>query len=156
MSGSLPYRMFLGKNYPHSKKILTKIPALDSTLYCIVLCYHQSHMSKETKDYIENAQAQMRKGILELCTLLAIKETEEMYASDILEKLKKKDLLVVEGTLYPLLNRLRSENILTYSWQESKSGPPRKYYRLTKEGKVTLEELEKNWKHLENIISSFR
>jgi PadR family transcriptional regulator, regulatory protein PadR len=101
----------------------------------------------------ENTKAQMRKGILEFCTLLIISEGE-IYASDILRRLKDADLLVVEGTLYPLLSRLRSADLLSYEWRESKNGPPRKYYELTKKGKENLKELIATWKSLHSSISS--
>ncbi len=101
---------------------------------------------------IENSKAQMRKGILEFCTLLIISKGQA-YASDILEDLKKADLLVVEGTLYPLLSRLKSANLLNYSWVESTSGPPRKYYTLTTEGKKELEALHQTWQEFSSSIN---
>jgi len=81
---------------------------------------------------LENTKAQMRKGLLELCVLSIIAE-KEAYPSDIIKKLKESKLIVVEGTLYPLLSRLKKSELLAYSWKESKSGPPRKYYTLTKQ-----------------------
>jgi PadR family transcriptional regulator PadR len=96
---------------------------------------------------IENAQAQMRKGVLEFCILQLLKR-EEMYPSDIISALKKSKLIVVEGTLYPLLTRLKNAGILDYRWEESKSGPPRKYYHLTQIGDVFLNELTETWKEL--------
>jgi PadR family transcriptional regulator, regulatory protein PadR len=101
----------------------------------------------------ENSKAQMRKGILEFCILLIISEGD-VYASDILQSLKEADLLVVEGTLYPLLSRLRSAGLLSYEWRESKNGPPRKYYSLTKKGKENLKELIVTWHSLHSSISS--
>jgi PadR family transcriptional regulator, regulatory protein PadR len=101
----------------------------------------------------ENAKAQMRKGILEFCTLLIISRGE-VYSSDILSALKEADLLVVEGTLYPLLSRLRHEGLLGYEWRESKNGPPRKYYRLTDDGRSTLKELIDTWQDLSSSIRS--
>lgn len=95
----------------------------------------------------------MRKGMLELCTLLII-EKEKAYASKILTTLKEANLIVVEGTLYPLLSRLKSQGLLDYSWEESKSGPPRKYYELTGEGKRTLTHLKVIWKELVTSINS--
>ena len=92
----------------------------------------------------ENTQTQMRKGILEYC-ILSIIGREETYASDIIAELKKAQLLVVEGTLYPLLTRLKNNGLLTYNWVESTSGPPRKYYILSNEGKNVLEQLDKTW-----------
>jgi PadR family transcriptional regulator PadR len=92
----------------------------------------------------EKAKAQLRKGILELC-ILSILENREAYASDIIARLKQADLIVVEGTLYPLLTRLKNNGLLEYHWQESKSGPPRKYYKLTEEGKATQQALKTDW-----------
>lgn len=95
----------------------------------------------------ENTSAQMRKGVLEYCILLIIARAP-VYASDILNELKKANLIVVEGTLYPLLSRLRTAGVVTYQWVESLSGPPRKYYELTPQGKKLLEELTQHWKQL--------
>ncbi|MCL5774897.1 MAG: PadR family transcriptional regulator [Patescibacteria group bacterium] len=102
---------------------------------------------------MENARAQMRKSLLEYCILLAISQGE-LYASDILSELKADNLIVVEGTLYPMLSRLKSDSLLEYSWKESKAGPPRKYYRLTGEGKRTLEQLTLTWQELTSSINS--
>lgn len=102
---------------------------------------------------IENTKAQMRKGILEFCILLIISK-EEVYPSDILKELKEFDLIVVEGTLYPLLSRLKDGGLLEYRWEESKSGPPRKYYKLTEDGRNTLKQLEKNWQSLSKSIEA--
>jgi PadR family transcriptional regulator, regulatory protein PadR len=104
-------------------------------------------------DRIEISRTQMRKGVLEFCILLAIGKGEA-YASEILVELKKADLIVVEGTLYPLLSRLRSEGLLGYTWEESKSGPPRKYYTLTDKGHKSLGELKKVWSELSSSINS--
>ena len=101
---------------------------------------------------IENTKAQMRKGVLEYCILLSLK-TEEMYPSDIIAKLKEAKLIVVEGTLYPLLTRLKNAGLLSYRWEESKSGPPRKYYKLTEVGEKFLKELELTWNELENAVN---
>ncbi|MCB9195016.1 MAG: PadR family transcriptional regulator [Flavobacteriales bacterium] len=101
---------------------------------------------------IENTKAQMRKGILELC-ILAILDKQEAYPSDIIEELKSSKMIVVEGTLYPLLTRLKNENILTYRWEESVSGPPRKYYSLTEQGKVFLSELRETWNELSTAVT---
>lgn len=100
-----------------------------------------------TKSTTENTSAQMRKGILEYCILLIIARGQ-VYASDILAELKKSDLIVVEGTLYPLLSRLRTAEAVTYTWVESPAGPPRKYYTLTKEGHELLRDLTSTWKGL--------
>jgi PadR family transcriptional regulator PadR len=87
---------------------------------------------------VENTKQQMRKGILEFCILSVLKD-RDLYASEILERLKEARLLVVEGTLYPLLTRLKNADLLQYRWEESSSGPPRKYYTLTEEGTQFLE-----------------
>lgn len=100
---------------------------------------------------VENVQSQMRKGVLEFC-ILSIIFQKEAYASDILETLKDAKILVVEGTLYPLLTRLKNDNMLSYIWEESKSGPPRKYYKITKEGKQVLLEMERNWQELAHAV----
>lgn len=96
---------------------------------------------------LENTKAQMRKGILEFC-ILAVLSNKEAYPTDIINKLKEAKLIIVEGTLYPLLTRLKNDGLLTYRWEESNSGPPRKYYRLTDEGQKFLDELHKTWKEL--------
>ena len=101
----------------------------------------------------DNGKAQMRKGILEFCVLLLISR-KELYASDMLQQLKEADLIVVEGTLYPLLSRLKTDGLLSYEWRESKSGPPRKYYSLTKKGKDALKELVRTWTSLSDSIHS--
>tara|TARA_R110000868_G_scaffold59950_2_gene183877 strand:+ start:675 stop:1007 length:333 start_codon:yes stop_codon:yes gene_type:complete len=101
---------------------------------------------------LENTKAQMRKGVLELCILAIIKQ-KESYPSDIIEKLKAEKLIIVEGTLYPLLTRLKNTGILSYRWEESKSGPPRKYYSLTPLGNEFLKELDKTWQELVNAVN---
>lgn len=102
---------------------------------------------------IENTKAQMKKGILEYC-ILTILSKGQFYVSDIVEELKKADLIVVEGTLYPLLNRLKNDDYLSYNWVESKSGPPRKYYQLTTNGKLFLTELSKTWQSLVTAVNT--
>lgn len=102
---------------------------------------------------IQNARAQMRKGMIEFCTILVISRGP-IYASDILDALKKANLLVVEGTLYPLLSRLKSAGLLAYSWEESKAGPPRKYYTLTAEGKLALKNLKHSWQEFSQSIET--
>ncbi len=101
---------------------------------------------------IENAKSQMRKGMLEYCVLLLLKRRPS-YASDIIQQLKNAELLVVEGTLYPLLTRLKNDGLLTYEWQESTQGPPRKYYALSSQGKEFLEGLEGAWSELSSTVN---
>lgn len=102
---------------------------------------------------IENTQVQMRKGILEYCILHIISKGE-VYASEILDKLKDTQLMVVEGTLYPLLTRLKNAKLLEYKWVESSSGPPRKYYVLTDEGHAFLETLAGTWVELADSVNA--
>jgi PadR family transcriptional regulator PadR len=101
----------------------------------------------------ENQISQLRKGVLELC-ILSIIAKEDVYASDILAQLKSSELIVVEGTLYPLLTRLKNDGYTTYRWEESRSGPPRKYYRITEEGKQFLESLRADWEQLIQSVQS--
>jgi len=95
----------------------------------------------------ENLQIQLRKGVLELC-ILSILAKKDSYVPDIIEQLKEAKLIVVESTLYPLMTRLKNEGFLTYNWVESRSGPPRKYYKLTPLGKVLLKDQKKSWDEL--------
>jgi PadR family transcriptional regulator PadR len=103
----------------------------------------------------ENVKSQMRKGTLEYCILLLLKK-EASYTSDIIQKLQEAKLIVVEGTLYPLLTRLKNSELLGYQWIESSQGPPRKYYNLTKKGESFLNELEISWKELTDTIGHIR
>jgi PadR family transcriptional regulator PadR len=100
---------------------------------------------------IENTKAQLRKGVLELC-ILSILAKERKYASEIISHLKDAKLIIVEGTLYPLLTRLRSADYLAYEWEESKNGPPRKYYSITTQGKDFLSELSGSWNELKDAV----
>lgn len=102
---------------------------------------------------MENTQTQMRKGILEYC-ILSIIARGDIYASDIIAELKNARLLVVEGTLYPLLTRLKNNGLLSYSWVESTSGPPRKYYKLSEEGAIVLKHLDKTWEELSFAVKT--
>ena len=102
---------------------------------------------------IENTQAQMRKGILEFC-ILSILNKQEAYPSEILEQLKNARLIVVEGTLYPLLTRLKNMDLLTYRWEESNAGPPRKYYAITDAGKTSLAALITTWNELQHAVET--
>jgi PadR family transcriptional regulator PadR len=101
---------------------------------------------------MDNVKSQMRKGMLEYCILLLLHK-EPFYVSDIIRKLKESQLIVVEGTLYPLLTRLKNDNFLSYEWIESPQGPPRKYYKLTDKGETFLEELENLWKELNETVN---
>jgi PadR family transcriptional regulator PadR len=100
----------------------------------------------------ENTKAQMRKGILEFCILSLINQ-REMYVSDLIDELKKGKLDVVEGTLYPLLTRLKNGEFLSYRWEESTGGPPRKYYQITDQGKLFLTELGTTWNELTDSVN---
>ena len=101
---------------------------------------------------IENTKAQMRKGVLEFC-ILSILSDGEHYPTEIIERMKTAKLLVVEGTLYPLLTRLKNDGLLTYRWEESTSGPPRKYFTLSEEGRKTLTELINSWTELTDSVN---
>lgn len=101
----------------------------------------------------DNTQTQMRKGILEYC-ILTIISRGEVYASDIIDELKEARLLIVEGTLYPLLTRLKNNGLLVYNWQESTSGPPRKYYELSESGKQVLLQLDQTWQDLAYAVQN--
>lgn len=101
---------------------------------------------------VANTQIQMRKGLLEFCVLHIISRGE-VYTSDLIEELTQSQMIVVEGTLYPLLNRLKSAELVTYRWVESESGPPRKYYSITEEGKSFLLTLSETWSSLVNSTS---
>ena len=103
----------------------------------------------------ENVKSQMRKGYLEYCILLIINK-KPAYVSDIINELKEAKMIVVEGTLYPLLSRLKNNGILQYEWQESVSGPPRKYYELTEAGKSFLAELESGWEELREAVEHLK
>ncbi|QHI39062.1 hypothetical protein IMCC3317_44630 [Kordia antarctica] len=101
---------------------------------------------------IENTKAQMRKGVLEYC-ILSILRDQDAYVAEILSTLKDAKMLVVEGTIYPLLTRLKNAGLLSYRWEESTSGPPRKYYGLTETGRLFLKELNTTWDNLQNAVS---
>ncbi len=100
----------------------------------------------------ENSKAQMRKGVLELC-ILAILSQGDAYPTEIIDKLKESKLVVVEGTLYPLLTRLKNTGLLGYRWEESTSGPPRKYYKLTDDGAQYLADLQESWSELVDAVN---
>ncbi len=101
---------------------------------------------------VENIKSQMRKGVLEYC-ILTIISRQEVYTSDILEALRQANLLVVEGTVYPLLSRLKNNGLLKYRWQESTDGPPRKYFTLTEEGQELVAALNDEWRTISKAIN---
>lgn len=101
---------------------------------------------------IENLKSQMRKGMLEFCVMLLLRRGDA-YASEIICRLKEAHMIVMEGTLYPLLTRLKNDGLLTYRWEESPSGPPRKYYSLTAEGADFLEQLRSSWTEISNSVN---
>lgn len=103
----------------------------------------------------DNAKAQMRKGVLEYCILLILSK-HDAYASDIISKLRDSRMIVVEGTLYPLLTRQKNAGLLNYRWEESQQGPPRKYYTLTEAGRLFLQELDASWNELIDSVAALR
>lgn len=104
---------------------------------------------------VENVKSQMRKGMLEYCIMLLL-EKKACYSSDIIDELEQANLIVVEGTLYPLLSRLKKDGLLDYEWQESSAGPPRKYYKLTEEGIAVLTVLDENWNVLAGAVDRIK
>lgn len=104
---------------------------------------------------LENNKAQMRKGILEYC-ILSVLSRNSCYASDIIKELKEAKVIVVEGTLYPLLTRQKNAGLLSYRWEESQQGPPRKYYELTAAGRTYLADLDKSWQELVESVNIIR
>ena len=104
---------------------------------------------------VENVKSQMRKGMIDYCVLLLLGE-KPAYPGDIIQSLKAADLMVVEGTLYPLLNRLKNDGLLSYEWVESVQGPPRKYYALTDEGRKWLVDMDAAWNALSATVNWLR
>ena len=102
---------------------------------------------------LENTKAQMRKGVLEFCTLSIIAKGQ-IYPSDIIAQLRDSQMMVVEGTLYPLLTRLKNAGLITYTWVESNAGPPRKYFTITDQGQAFLKELESTWQDLVSSVNN--
>jgi len=100
---------------------------------------------------IENTQSQLKKGVLEYC-ILSIIMNGEVYPSEIIEKMKSANLVILEGTLYPLLTRLKNADLLSYRWVESNSGPPRKYFSLTEKGVLFYKEIDATWKEINNAV----
>src|SRR5437588_8193154 len=107
----------------------------------------------ENSNIIDQAETQMRKGMLVYCVLLLLKDGK-VYSSEIIRALREAELIVVEGTLYPLLNRLAKDKLLAYEWQESEQGPPRKYYWLTQDGQKLLGDLKATYGRLHNSIKT--
>lgn len=101
---------------------------------------------------LENIQKQMRKGVLEFCILSVIKR-QESYPSEIIDVLKEADMVILEGTLYPLLSRLKTAGVLGYRWEESPSGPPRKYFHLTEKGSKVHQQLAEQWEQLSTSVT---
>lgn len=122
-------------------------------MYCQILNFANIFVPQLTTMNIDNTQSQMRKGILEFCILSVIKRGEA-YPSDIIEEMRAAGLQILEGTLYPLLTRLKNAEMLTYRWEESNSGPPRKYFSLTDKGKGFYKELEQTWNELSNAVNT--
>lgn len=104
---------------------------------------------------IDNLKSQMRKGMLEFCVLLILKRGDA-YASEMIARLKEAHLIVMEGTLYPLLTRLKNDGLLSYHWEESQQGPPRKYYSITPIGLDFLQQLQDSWNEIENSVNILR
>jgi len=104
---------------------------------------------------LENTKAQMRKGILEYC-ILSVLSRNSCYASDIIKELKEARVIIVEGTLYPLLTRQKNAGLLSYRWEESQQGPPRKYYELTDAGRTYLADLDLSWQELVDSVNLIR
>ena len=115
--------------------------------------YFAASIIKTETMNIDKTKAQMKKGVLEM-VILSITSKGEAYASDIITYMKNAELIVVEGTLYPLLTRLKNEGLLDYRWEESTSGPPRKYYSITELGNRTLEQLLNGWNEMVTSIST--
>lgn len=104
---------------------------------------------------VENVKSQMRKGMLEYCILLILSKKDE-YPSSLIAELKKADMIVVEGTLYPLLIRQKNQGLLTYRWEESPQGPPRKYYSITDKGRAQLQEMDMAWNEIVSTIEKIK
>lgn len=104
---------------------------------------------------VDNVRSQMRKGVLEYC-ILCILNRKEAYASSIIDELKAANMIVVEGTLYPLLIRQKNQGLLTYRWEESPQGPPRKYYEITDKGRAQLFEMDSAWQEIVETIETIR
>lgn len=125
-------------------------------MHCIILNFYYIFvlLEKQLMD-TENVKAQMRKGILEYCILLILSK-QDAYASDLINLLKESQLIVVEGTLYPLLTRQKNAGLLSYRWEESTMGPPRKYYSITETGRRFLAELDQSWTDLITAVNELK
>jgi len=108
-----------------------------------------------TENNIENIKSQMRRGVLEYC-ILSVLDKNDAYASELINKLKDARIIVVEGTLYPLLTRQKNQGLLAYRWEESTQGPPRKYYTMTDKGREVLQEMDKAWKEIVETLDILR
>jgi PadR family transcriptional regulator, regulatory protein PadR len=120
---------------------------------CVIKVGNKRNNNKFLTMNIDNTASQMRKGVLEFCILSVIKQGEA-YPSDIIDKMKAANLNIFEGTLYPLLTRLKNAELLSYRWEESTSGPPRKYFSLTEKGLAFYTELEATWNEMANAVST--
>lgn len=100
----------------------------------------------------DNKKSQMRKGMLEYCIMLLL-HRQPCYANDIIQRLRDAEMIVMEGTLYPLLTRLKNDGLLAYEWQESTQGPPRKYYTLTTDGQEALSQLDAGWEEISRTVN---
>ena len=100
----------------------------------------------------DNTKSQMRKGMLEYCIMLLLHQ-QSCYANDIIQRLLKAEMIVMEGTLYPLLSRLKNDGLLRYEWRESTQGPPRKYYTLTADGQEALSQLDASWEEISRTVN---
>jgi len=124
-------------------------------LHCKVLSKYFYICCVDEQNYIENLNAQFRKGMLEYLIFLLI-EKNEAYAPDLIRVLRENDLLVVEGTLYPLLTRMKNAGLLSYRWEESPSGPPRKYYSLSEKGKAILPKVHQAWNKWQQTVADLK
>ena len=121
-------------------------------MYQTMPIFAASNQKQDEMANVDNTKSQMRKGMLDYCVLLLLRH-RPLYANDIIGRLKEAQMIVVEGTLYPLLNRLKKDGLLSYEWRESTQGPPRKYYALTAEGQAFLQGLDGAWNELSRTVT---
>ena len=121
-------------------------------MYQTIPIFAASNQKQDEMANVDNTKSQMRKGMLDYCILLLLRH-RPLYANDIIGRLKEAQMIVVEGTLYPLLNRLKKDGLLKYEWQESTQGPPRKYYSLTGEGEEALQQLDISWNEMATTVT---